>query len=73
MGPRAVWISAENLVATGTRSLDRPAFSQSLYRLGYPAHLCFVLLTKHHLGDQIKNKMGEPCGTHGDTRDENRI
>jgi len=36
--PGSVWTGAENLVHTGTRSPDRPARSQSLYRLRYPAH-----------------------------------
>jgi hypothetical protein len=31
-----VWTGAENLPHTGIRSPDRPARSQSLYRLGYP-------------------------------------
>jgi hypothetical protein len=35
VGPRA---GAENLAPTGIRSPDRPARSQSLYRLSYPAH-----------------------------------
>jgi hypothetical protein len=34
-GPRT---GAENLALTGIRSPDRPARSQSLYRLRYPAH-----------------------------------
>jgi len=34
LGP--VWRGAENLVFTGIRSPDRPARSQSLYRLRYP-------------------------------------
>jgi hypothetical protein len=33
-----VWTGAENLVPAGIRSPDRPARSQSLYRLSYPAH-----------------------------------
>ena len=37
--PGPVWTGAENLAPTGIRSLDRPARSQSLYRLRYPAHL----------------------------------
>jgi hypothetical protein len=37
-GPGPVWIGAENLATTGIRSPDRPARSQSLYRLRYPAH-----------------------------------
>jgi len=35
--PGSVWTSAENLAATGIRSPDRPARSQSLYLLSYPA------------------------------------
>jgi hypothetical protein len=38
VGPRAGWTRAENLAPTGIRSPDRPARSESLYRLGYPAH-----------------------------------
>ena len=33
-----VWTGAENLAPPGIRSPDRPARSQSLYRLSYPAH-----------------------------------
>jgi len=36
--PGPVWTSAENLVLTGIRSPDRPARSQSLYRLSYSAN-----------------------------------
>jgi hypothetical protein len=36
--PGPVWTGAENLAPTGIRSPDRPARSQSLYRLGYRAH-----------------------------------
>ena len=42
--PGRVWTVAENLAPTGIRSMERPARSQSLYRLRYPAH-CF--LTAH--------------------------
>jgi hypothetical protein len=35
-----VWTGAENLNSTGIRSPDRPARSQSLCRLRYPAHGC---------------------------------
>jgi len=31
-----VWTGAENLAPTGIRSSDRPARSESLYRLNYP-------------------------------------
>jgi len=36
--PGPVWTGAENLAPTGIRFPDRPARSQSLYRLSYPAH-----------------------------------
>jgi len=36
--PGPVWTGAENLAPTGIRSPDRPARSQSPYRLCYPAH-----------------------------------
>jgi len=50
--PGSVWTGAENLAPTRIRSPDRPARSQSLYQLSYPAqfsnyngniywHLCF--------------------------------
>jgi hypothetical protein len=35
-GPGLVWKGAENLALTGIRSPDRPALSESLYRLSYP-------------------------------------
>jgi hypothetical protein len=35
---RPVWTGVENLTPTRIRSLDRPARSQSLYWLSYPAH-----------------------------------
>jgi hypothetical protein len=34
--PGPVWTAAENLAPTGIRSPDRPARSESLYRLRYP-------------------------------------
>jgi hypothetical protein len=34
--PGTVWMGAENLAPTGIRSPDRPASSESLYRLRYP-------------------------------------
>jgi hypothetical protein len=33
--PKPVWTGAENFTPTGSRSPDRPASSQSLYRLSY--------------------------------------
>jgi hypothetical protein len=38
VSPRAGLTGAENLAPTGIRSPDRPARSQSLYGLSYPAH-----------------------------------
>jgi hypothetical protein len=37
--PDLVWTGAENFAPAGIRSPDRPARSQSLYRLRYPTHL----------------------------------
>jgi hypothetical protein len=34
--PGPVWTGAENIASTGIRSPDRPARSESLYRLSYP-------------------------------------
>ena len=34
--PGQGWTGAENLAPTGIRSPDRPARSESLYRLSYP-------------------------------------
>jgi len=39
--PGPVWTGSEILAPTGIRSPDRPARSQSLYRLSYPVP-CFV-------------------------------
>ena len=36
--PGPVWPGVENLAPIGIRSPDRPAHSQSLYRIRYPAH-----------------------------------
>ena len=38
LAPGPTLTGAENLASTGIRSPDRPARSQSLYRLSYPAH-----------------------------------
>jgi len=39
LAPGPVWTGAENLTPTGIRSPDRPARSQLLYWLSYPAHI----------------------------------
>ena len=46
--PGSVWTGAENLASTEFRSPHRPANSQSLYRLSYPAHN--VLLKYNYIG-----------------------
>jgi hypothetical protein len=38
-GPGPVWTGAENLAPTRIRSPDRPARSESLYRLSYPGRI----------------------------------
>ena len=38
--PGSIWTDAENLSSTGIRPPDRPARSESLYRLSYPSLLC---------------------------------
>jgi hypothetical protein len=40
--PGPVWIGAENLALSGIRSPDRPAHSESLYRLRYPGPSVFI-------------------------------
>ena len=49
--PGLVWTGAENLALTGVRSPDRPARSESLYRLNYPGSpskwVSFLILQSH--------------------------
>jgi len=45
--PEPVWTGAENLAPTEIRSPDRPARSQSLYRLRYPDHGYFQCLKRN--------------------------
>jgi len=40
--PGPVWTGATNLAPTEIRSPDRPARSQSLYRLSYPAQNIYI-------------------------------
>jgi len=43
--PWPVWTGAENFAPTGIRSLDRPARSESLYRLSYPSpHYIYIYI-----------------------------
>ena len=45
VGPRAGLDRCENLAPNEIRSPDRPARSQSLYRLSYPAQLVSIMAT----------------------------
>ena len=47
--PGSVWTDAENLTPTGIRSPDRPARSESLYRLHYPGPIIIHILTHSSL------------------------
>jgi len=54
--PGPVWTGAEILASTGTRSPNRPARSQSLYRLRYRSHQyvgCSAILTFRRLTSTI--------------------
>jgi hypothetical protein len=53
----SVWTGAENLAHTGFRSLDRPAGSESLYRLIYPG--CAVLFMAHSFKFCLSLQMSE--------------
>jgi len=44
--PGPVWTGAENLAPTRIQSPDRPARSQSLYWLCYPAHWHMIMMEK---------------------------
>jgi hypothetical protein len=54
LGPRAC-LGAENLAPTGIQSPDRPARSESLYRLSYPGprgiNLCLFYFVTQVLGN----------------------
>jgi hypothetical protein len=65
------WTGAENLAPTGIRSPDRPARSQSLYRLRYPAHnisprlvqnlnMWSMKKSKYHLKFQVQRMENTP-------------
>jgi hypothetical protein len=56
-----VWTGVENIAPTGIRSPDRPACSQSLYRLSYPgpSHIYFFfnLACKYPQGKRVKERV----------------
>jgi hypothetical protein len=53
VGPGSVWTGAENLAPTGIRSPDRPARSQSLYRLRCPANNVDVYWKLKNIVDSV--------------------
>jgi len=63
--PGPVWTGAENLAPTWIRSPDRPARSQSLYRLRYTAHIYIRFRSKHSVArasNGVRQKaMEESC------------
>jgi hypothetical protein len=65
--PGPVWTGAENLASIGIRSPDRPARSQSLHRLVYPAH--------ERKGSQVfnNNYQGSRLGGRPKNRWQNRV
>ena len=60
--PGPVWTGAENLAPTGIRSPDRPARSQSLYRLRYPAQLAQVKPWKYTSHCYLEGRICDCCG-----------
>ena len=63
--PEPVWMGAENLAPTGIRSLDRPARSESPYRLSYrgptkTTHVRFVFLTAVGMRNTVA-RVVTPC------------
>ena len=65
-----VWTGLENLAPTGIRSPERPAPSQSLYRLRYPTHIwvigAFAILRKTSICIVISVRLSTcyQCGSH---------
>ena len=61
--PRPVWTGAENLATTGIRSPDRPARSESLYRLSYSGlhvvRILPILFSAHFCSVPLKTRIIE--------------
>jgi hypothetical protein len=55
VGPRADLEGAENLAHTEIRSTDRPALSESLYRLSYRGRHLFNLICSQFLNARISD------------------
>ena len=65
--PGPVWTGAEDLAPTGIRSLDRPARSQSRYRLHCPAHdnvdsTCIIFYVGESIGILPQSPGRTPMG-----------
>ena len=58
--PGPVWTGVENFSPIGIRSPDRPARSQSLYRLSYPAHMNATYSSSYTNFSYQKNKRTKP-------------
>jgi len=58
--PWPIWTGAENLAPTGIRSQDRPARSQSLYRLSYRPNLIFHKISNIQKEPLYKRSLGRP-------------
>jgi len=54
--PGPAWIGAENLAPTRIQSPDRPARSQSLYRVRYPAHRSWHYVKYYYFPVSIHTK-----------------
>ena len=53
--PGPVWTDAENFAPTEIRSPERPARSESLYRLSYPGPLVFKITAKYQsMNESVK-------------------
>jgi len=59
--PGPVRKGAENLAPTGIRSPDRPARSQSLYRLRYPAHILTPYYRFNPFFNSVSNSLSDKC------------
>ena len=61
--PGPVWKDAENLAPTGIRSPDRPARSQSLYRLRYPVYTGGCSITDNDEDAILHNDYNIQCNS----------
>ena len=73
VGPGPVWTVAKILAPTGIRSPDRPARSQSLYGLSYPAHNITYTGTKRIACCSVGTVSRLQAGTSLFRKDRNRL